>query len=121
MGIEAVVENGLCAGEARGLGAHVEAGGKVDEQDHGEAEQPEREDDSAQPAPALVAQGGEREHGGEHGDRDQEEGMRFAGTLGADGGGARRRQARVAGLADLDRAVVDELGRDQADGRADDG
>ncbi len=47
--------------------------------------------------------------------------MRVAGTLARDGGGARRRQAGVAGLADLHRTVVDELSHDQADSGADDG
>ncbi len=121
LGVEAVVENGLGAGEARGLGTHVEAGGKVDEEDHGEAEQAEGKDDSAQAAPPFVAQHGEREGGGEGGDGNQEEGMGFPGTLDGDGGSAGSRQARVAGLADLDRSVIDELSRDQADGRTHDG
>jgi hypothetical protein len=64
---------------------------------------------------------GKRKGRGEGGDGNQEEGVGFAGTLAADGGRACCRQARVAGLADLDRAVIDELSHDQAGGRADDG
>ena len=90
LGIEAVVEDGLGAGEARGLCADVEAGGKVDEQDHGETEQAEGEDDPAQPATTFVAQHGQCEGCGEDGDGDQEEGVRFAGALGTDGGSACR-------------------------------
>jgi hypothetical protein len=44
----------------------------------------------------------------------------LARRLGGDGGRRRRRQARVAGLADLDRAVIDELGDRQAGGGSDD-
>ncbi len=121
LGIEAVVEDGLCAGEARGLGAHVEARRQVDEEDHGEAEESEGEDDPAQPAPAIVAQRRQREEGGEGGNGDQEEGMRFAGAFAADGGRACSGQTGIAGLADLYCAVIDELGGNQTDGRADDG
>jgi hypothetical protein len=42
--------------------------------------------------------------------------MRFARTFDGDGGGACGRQARIAGLADLNCAVIDELGGDQTDG-----
>jgi hypothetical protein len=64
LGVEAVVEDGLGTGEARGLAAGIEAGRQVDEEDHSEAEQPEREDDPAQPVAAIVAQHGECEDGG---------------------------------------------------------
>jgi hypothetical protein len=121
LGIEGVIKDGLGAGEARRLRTYVEASWEIDKEDHGKADQPEREDDPTQAAPPVVAQHGKGEDGGEHGDGDQEEGMRFAGTLGADGGSARRRQAGVARLADLDGTVIDELSRDQADGRTDDG
>jgi hypothetical protein len=59
LGVEAVVEDRLRAGEARCLDAGVEAGREVDREDQSEAEQPEREDDPAQAAPAPVAQDGE--------------------------------------------------------------
>jgi len=121
LGIEAVVEDGLGAGEARRLAAGIEPGREVDEEDYGEAEQPEGEDDPAQSVAALVADHGERHGGGEHGYGDQEEGMGVTGALGRDGGGACRRQAGVTGLADLHRPVIGELGRDQTASGADDG
>ena len=120
LGIEAVVENRPGAGEARGLGAAVEPRRQVDQEDHGEAEQAEHEDDPPDAAPALVAQRGERKCGREQRHRNQQIGMCFAGGLSARRGRACRGQAGVAELADLNRAVVDELGGDQAGGRSDD-
>jgi hypothetical protein len=56
LGIEAVVENCLGAGEAGGLNPRVEPRRQVDEEDDGKADQAEHEDDSPQSPPPLVAQ-----------------------------------------------------------------
>jgi hypothetical protein len=45
LGVEAVVEDGGGAGEARGLLARVEPRRQVDQEDNREAERPEHEDD----------------------------------------------------------------------------
>ncbi len=121
LGVEAVVEDRLGAGEAGGLSARVEAGRQVDEEDDGEAEQAEREDDPPQPSPPLVAQDDEGEGSGQQRHWDKEEGMCFAGGLGVHGGRARGRQPGIARLTDLDRAVLDELRGDQAGGGTEDG
>jgi hypothetical protein len=71
LSVKAVVENRLGAGEARCLASHVEAGGQVDQKNHGEAEQAEREDDSAQAPAAFVAQCDEGEEPGEQRDWNQ--------------------------------------------------
>ena len=120
LGVEAVAQDRLGAGEAGRLGAGVEPGGQVDEQDHGEGDQAEREDDPAEAAAALVAQRREREQGGEQAERDQDVGAGRAGALRAHGRGARRNQSGVARLADFDRAVFDELGGDEATGGGED-
>ena len=65
LGVEAVVEDGLGAGEATRLGTNVQPARKVDEEDDGEADQAEREDDPAQPAPPFPAQGHEGERAGQ--------------------------------------------------------
>jgi hypothetical protein len=121
LGVEAVVENRLGAGEAGGRGTDVQSTREVDEEDDREAEQAQGEDDPAQPAPSLVAQGEQGECGGEQGDGDQEVGVRLTGGPGAHRRRAGRRQAGVARLADFNCPVVDELGGDQAAGRGDDG
>jgi hypothetical protein len=56
LSVEAVGEDRLGAGEARGLGTDVEPGWQVDQEAHGKAQRPEREDDPAHSAAALVAQ-----------------------------------------------------------------
>jgi hypothetical protein len=121
LGVETGTEDRLGAGESGGLRARVEAGRKIDEEDDGEAEQAEHEDDSAQSSPPLVAQHDEGENGGKQCHRDQQECVGATGGLGTDSWCARRRQAGVTRLADLDRAVLDELRRDEAGGRAEDG
>ncbi len=65
LGVEAVVEDSLGTGEARRLVARVEAGREINEEDDGEAEQPEGEDDPAQSISALVADHGECQGSGE--------------------------------------------------------
>jgi hypothetical protein len=121
LGVEAVVENRLGAGEAAGCGADVQSTRKVDEEDDGKAEQPQRKDDPSQSAPALPAQSHQGECGGEQSDKDQEVGVRLAGGPGTDRRRACRRQAGVTRLAYFNRPVVDELGSDQTGGRGDDG
>jgi hypothetical protein len=98
--------------EARRQLADVEPGRTVDEEDDGEADEAEGEYDPAEP----VAPG----EGGEQADRDRDRTDRDeqVGVCGAGGFDAleRRRgagQARVAGLSDLDPAVVDELRGDE--------
>jgi hypothetical protein len=123
LGIEAVIEDCLGAGEAGGLGARVESGRQVDQEDDGEAEQAEGENDPPQPASSPVVQHGEGEDCGKQRHRDKQVGVRLSGGLGPDRR-RRRRQAGVARLADLDGAIVDELGDDQErrggeDGQAD--
>jgi hypothetical protein len=121
LSVEAVVEHRLGAGEARGLRTYIETVRKIDQQDYGEAEQAEGEDNPAQPTTTFVTHRRERQGGGEDGDRDQEEGVGFAGALDTDGWGACGRETGIAGLADLYRPIIDELGCDQANSRADDG
>jgi elongation factor G len=101
------------------LRALVEAGGQVDKQDHGDAEQPEGDDDAAQPAP-LGAQCHRSRGGREQGDRDQYIGMDVHRRLRRDRWRRRGNQSGVAGLTDLDAAEIDELGDDEADRRGDD-
>jgi elongation factor G len=121
LSVEAVVEDGLGAGEAAGLGADIQPAREVDEEDDGEAEQAEHEDDPAQPAPPLPEQGDEGERAGEQGDGDEEVGVGLPGSLRADRRRARGGQPGVAEPADFDRPVVDELARDQAGGGGEDG
>ncbi|MGC1852573.1 MAG: hypothetical protein WA687_09070, partial [Solirubrobacterales bacterium] len=120
LGIEAVVEDRLGTGETRGRCTRVQPGGQIDQKDDREAERSEGEDDSPQPAAALVAQRGQGESGGKQRHRDQQVGMGLPGGLDLDGRGRCSRQAGVARLADLDRAVVGELGGDQEGGGGDD-
>jgi hypothetical protein len=94
--------------------------GEVDEEDDGGRQQSQAGDEEAQPPP--VAAGGQ----GPEGDSDQPQRNQEVG-VGLSGGTdfeCRRpghtRQARVAGLTDLDSPVVDELGGDEADTRGDD-
>jgi hypothetical protein len=121
LGVEAVVEDRFGAGETGGLGAGVEACRKVDEKNHGDAEQAEHKDDPTQPPPSLVAQSEEGENAASQRNRNQQEGVSLPGGSRIDGGRAGRRQAGIARLADLDRAVLDELGGDQAGGGGEDG
>jgi elongation factor G len=120
LGVEAVIEDRLGAGEAGRLGAGVEAGRQVDEEDDGQAEQAQREDDPPQATPPLAVQHRQGEAGGEQGHGDEQVGMGLAGGLRAHGRGARRRQPGVTGLADLDRAVIDELGGEETGRGAED-
>jgi hypothetical protein len=71
LGVEAVVEDGLGAGEAGGLNAGVQARRQVDQQNDGEAEQAEQEDDPPQTAAPLVVDRGKCKQPGNHGQRDQ--------------------------------------------------
>jgi elongation factor G len=121
LGVEAVVENRLGAGEAGGLDTRIEAGRQVDEEDDGKADQAEHEDDSSQAPPPLVAQRDQGQKGGEQRDRNQQERVCLAGGPHVHGRRACRRQPGVAQLVDLDRAVIDELGGNQTGGGAEDG
>jgi hypothetical protein len=110
---------GTC--ETAGLGACVESGGSVDEEDHRQGSEPEQDDHPSQRPPPR-AQRGHGEGSGEQRDRDQQEGVRLPGGPRRDSWGRDdRRQASVAGLADLDASVLGELGSDQAGGRCDGG
>ncbi len=120
LGIEAVVEDRLRSGEAGCLGAGVEARRQVDQERHGDAEQAERKDDPSQPPALAVAQNRQSQGGGEQRDRDRQVGMGLTRRFGADRGWGCGREACVARLADLDRAVVDELGGDEASSRGED-
>jgi hypothetical protein len=113
LGVEAVEQDRGRAGEARGERAGVLAGRQIDQQDDREAQRSEGEDDSAEAA-AAAAQDGERQRCGEQRHREQHVGVRLAGGFGSRRRGARPGQARVAGLADLHGAVVDELRDRQA-------
>jgi elongation factor G len=102
------------------LGTRIEAVGEVDEEDHGNRDQPQGGDREAQPAPvAPPGQGAERDR--KQCDRHQYIGVGLAGCPDFH---RRRfgdpRQVGVAGLADLDRPVVDELGGDEAGAGGDD-
>jgi hypothetical protein len=120
LGVEALVEDGAGAGEARGLRPGVEAGPHVDGEDHGEAERPEDEDDPAERSTAAVAHNDRCQRCGQQGDGDQQEGVCVEGSLDADGGGAGPRQPGVGVAPDLNPPVVDELGGDQAGGGGED-
>jgi elongation factor G len=118
--VEPVFEDRRGAGEDRRLLAGVEALRTVDEEDHGGAQQPEGDHDPAQPGPAA-ARGEHAEPAGDDGDRDEQVGVGVDRSLDPD----RRRprpagQAGVSGLADLDPAIVGELGDEQAGGAGDD-
>jgi hypothetical protein len=65
LGVEAVLEDRGGAGELRGLGARVEPGRPVDQEDDREAEQPEGEDDAAEAPAPLVAHRDDGERRGE--------------------------------------------------------
>jgi hypothetical protein len=121
LGVEAVVDDRLRPGETRGLGAGVESGRQVDEEDDPEAEQAEYEDGPPQATALGVVQHGEGEGRGEQRHRYEQVGVRLAGGPGVDGGRRRRDEPGVAGMPDLDCAVLDELRREQAGGGADDG
>jgi hypothetical protein len=121
LGVETVEENRLGAGEARGLGAHVEPGRQVDEEDDGKADQAEHEDDSSQPPSSLVVHRDQGQKGREQRDGNQQERVRLAGGLRVHGRRACRRQPGVAQLVDLYSAVIDELRRDQTAGSRQDG
>ncbi len=124
LGVEAVIEDRLGPRKTRRLFADVEAGGQIDQEDDREAEQAKHEDDSPEPTASLVAQRpkGEKRRKQRHG--DQQVGVGLAGGLGIHGRRGRSRQPGIARLADLDRAVLGELGCDQErrggeDGQAD--
>ena len=77
----------------------------------------EPEDDPAEPRGGRRAAAASAEDRGEQGDRDQEEGVGVDRRLrGRPSERAAIGQSGVTGLADLDPAVVDELGGEQADG-----
>jgi hypothetical protein len=120
LGVEAVVEDGSGAGEARGLGASVETGRQVDQKDDREAEQTEDEDDAAETPPSRVAHRQHCQCRGKQRHRQQQVSVRLARRLGGDRWRGGRQEARVAGLPDLDGAVLDELGDCEAGGGSDD-
>jgi hypothetical protein len=111
--IEADLEDRGGPGEARGELADVAPGGQVDEEDDGEADDAEQEDDPAEPI-ATGSPCDQRQHSGDQPERDQQVGVGGARRFGSEQRRRGRRQARVAGLSDLDPAVVDELRSDQA-------
>jgi hypothetical protein len=112
LGVEAALQHRRGPREAGRLRPGVEAGGPVDEKDDGQAEETEEEDDSAEPvAPRPDREQGERD--GDRSDRDEQEAVCGTGGFAVDQRGRRRGQARISGLPDLHRGVVDELRRDQ--------
>jgi hypothetical protein len=117
LGVEACVDHGLGPGEAGGLHPDLAGRGEVDQQHQRQAGQPEAEDHPAEPSPSPVAEHHQRQRGGNRRHRQQQVEVRCAGGLNVDGGRRRRRQARVAGLPQLDPVVVDELRGGQAGGR----
>jgi len=86
LGIEAVKEDSLRAGEARSLDAGIDPRRQVDQQDHGEAEQAEGKDDSPQAPPPPVMEHDEGEGSGQQRHRNQQVGVGLASGLGADRG-----------------------------------
>ncbi len=120
LGVEAVVQDRLRSREEGGLGAGVQPCRQVDQEDDGKAEQAERKDDPPQPPTTPVAQYRQGQGGGQQRDGDQQVGVGLAGGLGIDRGRGRRRQTGIARLADLDRAVIDELRDREAGGRGED-
>ena len=121
LGVEAVVEDRPGAGEAGGLGSSVKTRRQVDKEDDGEAEQAKQEDDPPQATAPLVTDREERQHRSGQGNRDQQVGVGRPGGPCPDRGRGGGGQAGVARLADLHRAVVDELRGDQQSRRGDDG
>ena len=116
LGVEAILEDRCRAGEEGCLRAGVEAGGPVDEEDDGGAQQAEDEDDPAQLRPPPAGRG-QRQHGGQQPHGHQQVGVGVDRSLGVHGRRpGRLGQAGVAGAADLDAAVVDELGGQQTGG-----
>jgi elongation factor G len=101
------------------LGAGVKARRQVDEQDHGDGQQPEDGDETSEAAPSGPQRQESRQRG-EDGDRHERIGAHLPGGLGVDRWRSGRRQPGVARLADLDAAIGDELGDDQAGSRGDD-
>lgn len=91
LGVKAVVEDRLGAGEAGGLDTRVEPGRQVDEEDDGKADQAEHEDDSPQAPPPLVAQCDQSQKGREQRDGNQQESVRLTGGLHVHGRRACRR------------------------------
>jgi elongation factor G len=87
---------------------------EVDEEDHGDRDQAQR--DYAESEPATITPGAEQpEDGGDQPQRKQQIGVRLAGGADVEGGRpGDSGQIRVAGLSDLDPAVVDELRGDEA-------
>jgi hypothetical protein len=91
LGVEPVIEDCLRSREERGLGAGVEPGRQVDQQDDGKAEQAEGEDDPPQPTSSSVAKDHQGKGGGEQRHRDQQVGVGLAGGTGVDRRRGRRR------------------------------
>jgi hypothetical protein len=117
--VEAALEDRRGAREARGEVADVAPGGKIDEEDDPDADQAEDEDDPAKPV-ATGPPSDQRQRGADQPERDQEVGMGGACRLHSDERGGGGGQAGVAGLPDLDPAVIDELRGDQAARRSED-
>jgi hypothetical protein len=63
--VEAGVEDGRCPGEARRLGARVEAGGHVDEERNPDRQRSEGEDDAAKALTARLPRRDDGEYSGE--------------------------------------------------------
>ncbi len=94
--------------------------GEVDEEDHGDRDEAQPDHAEAEPA-AIAARAEHPEDGGHEAERKQEIGVRLASGADVDGGRpGDPGQVRVAGLADLDAAVVDELRGDEAGAGGDD-
>ncbi len=108
------MKHGGGAGEARGLGTLVEPVRQVDEEDHREREQTEGRDQEAEPL-RFPAQRQRSEDHRQDADGDQQVGVGGTGRARFDGGsgGGHVAEAGVAGLADLHRAVINELGGDE--------
>jgi hypothetical protein len=118
--VETLLEDGRRTREERRLRAGVEAGGAVDEEHDGDGQQAEHEHPTPEPPPARAG-GGDAEPAGEQRHRYEEVRVGVHGGLDTHGRRPRRfRQPRVAGAADLDAPVVDELRGEQAGGGGDD-
>jgi hypothetical protein len=109
------------AGEAGGLRAGVKPGRQIDPQGDGERGEAEEDHATGQPPPARL-QRRQREDRGEQGDQDLQVGVCLHGATRGDGRGrGETRQTGIGGLADLDRAINDELGGNKAGSRGEDG
>ena len=119
LAIETISQDGGRSGEPGRLFAGVEPGREIDQEDDRETEKADGEDEVAEP-PATAEPCGAGECAGEKGEGNQEVGMRLPRRFDFHGRRRGRGEARVAGLADLDRVVGDELRGDQAAGGDDD-